>query len=170
MGEEDHKSNTGRNQVAVGEDFLPREALRLPDQAESMGPQEEELDEDEGAGIDDPLWAQHVGHQRDDQVSCIGIDERRFLQSGQPQRFGNQGDDGKQDAVDCQRGYDCQQETVCDFRAVGNQERFEEGTRQDQIDTKYGEHLAVRTLQKPEADDEDAACHHHEQDDDFFSQ
>ena len=116
-----------------------------------MGPQQHQLHDDEGAGIDDVRLPLQRLHQRDDQRPGVGVDDGGALDGVQFQRAAQCQRERQEQQVDQHGGPQRKEQPGAQFGGVLDLEGVEDDAGHDQVDQDHREHAAVRCVQQPGA-------------------
>ena len=107
-----YQSCQNRDQIDILHDLLPVHLALSLHQGLSVGPYDDRLYAHKATGIDYPFLPQDGSDQRQDQIPCIGINQRRRLHFIHFQQFSQNSTDHKQHHMDQNRHSNGKQKTI----------------------------------------------------------
>jgi len=98
-----------------------------------VGEQENQLDKEQTAGVDDPVPAQNGGDQGDDQIAGVGVNDRGLFYRVQMHRLTQHGAEENQNYLNDGCGKECQQQALYDLIGIVHLKGGENHAGHDQV-------------------------------------
>ena len=131
--------------------------------AAAVRPEQNELDDDEGAGVDEIFAAEHRLHERQHEYARVGVDDGQLLGRVEAQRASENGREQQEERVREERGGEREDEAADDLPRVLYLERAYDYARRDEVDYYRGYDAAVLRFEHARPDERPAHRHYDEE-------
>lgn len=162
LKKEHQKADDDGNHVDIGQDFFQGKLWTAADEGCAVGPDEEVLNCNEGAGVNHPLFAKYRGDERNDEIAGVGVDQRSLFDPVKRKDFSQKRRKDEENQMNQECSEQRQQEAVSDFIGIGNLKCLENDTGQNDVNADDGETFGcVRTAEM--CPHKHGAQHHHDE-------
>ena len=156
FSDEQEHTREHREDVDVQEDLFQGDGAVPAEEDAAVAPEGELLHQLVHTGEDHPLGPQDGGHQGDDQVAAVGVDDGGLLHRRQVQGAAQQGGEDEKQHVDADGGPQGEGQPLEQLRSAVDLEGGDDDAGDDEIQAHHGHHPAVRGLQQPQPDQQPA--------------
>ena len=163
IAQEKYQSRQNRDQIDILHDFLPVHLALSLHQRLSVGPYNDRLYAHKTTGIDYPFLPQDGSDQRQDQITCIGINQRRRLHFIHFQQLSQNSTDHKQHHMNQNRHNNGKQKAISYLCGIFNLKSMDRHAGQNQINRHHGKYPAVLCLHDSKFNDQKTKSHNQKQ-------
>ena len=144
------QQSTGCNgdQIDIGKELAPFQLCRALQAGTGMGPEQHQLYNDKGAGVDNIFLTQQGLHNGNDQRGGIAVNDIDLLHGVQLESFAEQRIQKQKYNVHSNGDAHGIKQPGADLRCILDLKGVQNDTGHDQIDKDHRQHLAVRCLQQ----------------------
>ena len=144
------QQSTGCNgdQIDVGKELAPFQPARPLQAGTGMGPEQHQLYNDKGAGVDNIFLPQQGLYNRNDQRGGIAVNDIDLLHGVQLESFAEQRIQKQKYNVHSNGDAHGIKQPGADLRCILDLKGVQNDTGHDQIDKDHRQHLTVRCLQQ----------------------